>query len=127
MTTVRDVMSTDLVTVAPSDTMLVVAGRMAAAHVGSVLVLEDGVLVAILTERDILRALGTSASADAARVSAVATWMTAMPETIEPDAPAGDALDRMLSGGFRHLPVIDGDAVLGVISIRDLAKALSKE
>jgi CBS domain-containing protein len=52
--------------------------------------------------------------------------MTAEPETIHPDAPAGDALDRMLSGGFRHLPVINGDTLVGVVSMRDLARALSK-
>jgi CBS domain-containing protein len=126
MTSVREVMSAELVTVAPSDNMVTAAGRMATTHVGSILVLEHGSLVGILTERDILRALGTSSSADAARVSAVSTWMTQEPETIDADAPAGDALDRMLGGGFRHLPVTDGGAVVGVVSIRDLARTLSK-
>jgi CBS domain-containing protein len=56
MTTVREVMSTDLVTVEPS-TMLIEAVRaMSKARVGSVLVLEDGALVGIFTERDVLRA-----------------------------------------------------------------------
>jgi len=126
MTTVREVMSTELVTVDPATTMVGAAGQMATAHVGSVFVLEGEALVGILTERDILRSLASSSSADAARVSPVSAWMTAEPETIHPDAPAGDALDRMLSGGFRHLPVINGDTLVGVVSMRDLARALSK-
>ena len=63
--------------------------------------------------------------ADAARVSSVSTWMTADPEAIHPDAPAAEALDRMLFGGFRHLPVVDGSEVVGVVSMRDLARRLS--
>lgn len=126
MTTVREVMSTEPITVEPTTTMVGAAHAMAAAHVGSALVLDGGALVGILTERDILRSLGSSSSADAARVSPVSAWMSADPETIHPDAPAGDALERMLSAGFRHLPVMNGDMLVGIVSMRDLARALSK-
>jgi len=126
MTTVREVMSTELVTVDPATTMVGAAGQMASAHVGSVLVIESDTLAGILTERDILRSLASSASADAARVSPVSAWMSTAPESIHPDAPAGEALDRMLSGSFRHLPVMNGDTLVGVVSMRDLARALSK-
>jgi CBS domain-containing protein len=126
MTTVREVMSTDPITVEPTTTMVSAAHAMAAVHVGSALVLEAGTLVGILTERDIMRSIASSSSADAARVSPVSAWMTPEPETIHPDAPAGDALDLMLSRGFRHLPVVNGDTIVGVVSMRDLARALSK-
>jgi CBS domain-containing protein len=126
MTTVREVMSTELVTVQPATTMVGAAHEMASAHVGSALVMQGDALVGILTERDILRSLASSSSADAARVSPVSAWMSAEPETIHPDTLAGDALDRMLSGGYRHLPVMNGDTLVGVASMRDLARALSK-
>jgi CBS domain-containing protein len=51
--------------------------------------------------------------------------MTRNPVTIGPDADVHDALDRMLSGGFRHLPVMDEDRVVGLVSMRDLSKATS--
>jgi len=49
------------------------------------------------------------------------------PVTIGPDATVGEALNQMLFGGFRHLPVMDGDAVVGIVSMRDLAKSMAKE
>jgi CBS domain-containing protein len=53
----------------------------------------------------------------------VSNWMTRNPVTIDSDSAVQDALDRMLSGGFRHLPVMDGDRVVGLVSMRDLSKA----
>jgi len=125
MTTVREIMSTELVTIDPSATLLKAASVMSAGHVGSILVLEAGSLVGIFTERDMLRALAGSAKADEARVSAVSTWMTRDPVTVAPDEPVGEALDRMLFGGFRHLPVTESGAVTGMVSMRDLAKNIA--
>jgi predicted transcriptional regulator len=71
LTTVREIMSTELVTVDPTAHLTETARIMFAGRAGSVLVLEGGSLVGIFTERDILRALGDSSSADLARVSAV--------------------------------------------------------
>jgi CBS domain-containing protein len=53
--------------------------------------------------------------------------MSADPVTIAPDATAADALNQMLFGGFRHLPVVDGDDVVGVVSMRDLAKIIGTQ
>ena len=50
--------------------------------------------------------------------------MTPDPECIEPGATVGAALDRMLAGGFRHLPVVEGGRVIGMVSMRDLAQAV---
>ncbi len=126
MTTVREVMSTGLVEVEPSASVTEAAAVMSTGRAGSVLVVDAGTLVGIFTERDIMRAMAEHSSADAARVSFVAQWMTRDPATIEPGASVGEALDRMLEGGFRHLPVMEGGRVVGVVSMRDLAQALSK-
>ncbi|MGE5225472.1 MAG: cyclic nucleotide-binding/CBS domain-containing protein [Planctomycetaceae bacterium] len=124
--TIRDVMEIELVTVAPTTMMIEAAGAMSSARVGSVLVLDEGRLVGILTERDILGAFERS-RADPARVSPVSACMTPDPQTIAADATVGQALDQMLSGGFRHLPVLDGEALVGVVSMRDLARSISKD
>lgn len=118
---------TDLITVEPSVTLMAAAREMARAGAGSVLVLEEGSLVGIFTERDMLRALAGSPKADVARVSSVSKWMTREPQTIEPDTTVGEALDRMLFEGFRHLPVVESDAVVGMVSMRDLAGSIAKE
>ena len=127
MTTVREIMSTELVTVGPSVNLMEAAHAMSVGRVGSVLVLEGAALVGIFTERDILRALAAYPKADSARTSSVSKGMTRDPETIRPDASVGEALDLMLSRGFRHLPVTEGDVVVGVVSMRDLAKSIAKE
>lgn len=126
-TTVRQIMTTELVTVDPAITLIEAARAMSAGHAGSVLVVQDGSLVGSLTERDMLQAMAQSSKADAARVSSVSKWMTRDLLTVAPDTPVGEALDQMLSGGFRHLPVMEADAVVGVVSMRDLARSISKE
>ncbi len=125
MTVVREVMSTDLVTVQPSTMTIEAVAAMSKAGVGSVLVVEDDALLGIFTERDVLRAFDRM-HADPARVSPISKGMTSDPQTIAPDATVGEAMDRMLDGGFRHLPVIDGDTLVGIVSMRDLARSISK-
>ena len=125
MTAVREVMSTDLITVAPSAMISQAVAAMSKAGVGSVLVLEDGALVGILTERDVLRAFDQM-HADPARVSPISRGMTRDPQTIDQDATVGAAMDRMLDGGFRHLPVMEGGTLVGIVSMRDLARSISK-
>jgi CBS domain-containing protein len=127
MTVVREIMSAELVTVAPTVNLIEAAHAMSVGHVGSVLVLDGGSLIGIFTERDILRALAAHPTADSARTSPVSKGMTRDPVTIGPDASVGEALDLMLSRGFRHLPVVQDDEVLGVVSMRDLAESLAKD
>ncbi|HVH63268.1 MAG TPA: CBS domain-containing protein [Candidatus Dormibacteraeota bacterium] len=118
MATLRELMSTSLHTVSPSDTVGEAVALMAQHRIGSVLVMEGERLVGIFTERDTVRAL--SQSHDAARHE-VAHWMTSDPHTVRPDADSEDALQIMLDRGFRHLPVVEHDRVIGVVSMRDLA------
>jgi CBS domain-containing protein len=74
-------------------------------------------LAGILTERDIMRA--AAAGADFA-TSVVADWMTPDPQSASPQTSVADAAQIMLLNGFRHLPVMEGRTVCGVVSLRDL-------
>ena len=125
MTAVRELMSTDLVSVEPTTMMHQAVGAMSKAGVGSILVLEGGALVGIFTERDVLRAFGQM-HADPARVSPISKGMTHDPQTIDANASVGEAMDTMLDGGYRHLPVMDGEVLVGIVSMRDLVRGLSK-
>ena len=120
MADVRAHMSRDLLTVEPAVTVLDVARRMVERNVGAVLVLEAGGLVGIMTERDVLRAVARGLRDDAT----VADCMTRDPETIAPDDPLSLAATMMIHGGFRHLPVVEGGGVVGILSIRDLVQVL---
>jgi CBS domain-containing protein len=118
MSTVGEVMNRDLITVDPATTVAEAATVMGGKHVGSALVMDDGRLSGIFTERDIVRALGEHFDAAGHPVS---HWMTANPRTIGPDDSTDQALEMMLSGGFRHLPVVEGGEVVGMLSLRDVA------
>ena len=120
MTTVGDIMTASLFSIDPTTTVAEAATVMGERRIGSALVMEDDRLLGIFTERDIVRALGEHF--EAAR-HAVSEWMTADPVTVPPSTPAEEALGTMLTRGFRHLPVADGDRILGIVSMRDLTAA----
>jgi CBS domain-containing protein len=124
MTTVGEVMSTQLITVDPSATVAEAATVMGERHVGSALVMESGKLSGIFTERDIVRALSQHFDAPGHQIE---HWMTREPTTIGTSASVEDALDLMLSKGFRHLPVEEGGTVVGIVSIRDLSEAMADQ
>jgi len=111
-------MQTHLHVVEPSDTVGEAVAVMAQNRVGSVLVMQGDQLLGIFTERDTVRAL--SQAHDAARHE-IQSWMTHDPKTVAPDVDTDDALHTMLDSGFRHLPVVDGGKVIGMVSMRDLA------
>ena len=125
MPSVREVMSKDLVTVDRSATVEEASTVMWARHVGSALVMRGEELEGIFTERDIMKAL--SKNADRGRTMTVREFMTQEPQTIEADATVGEALDVMLTKGFRHLPVKDGGALAGIVSMTDLVQATAKQ
>jgi CBS domain-containing protein len=118
MPTAREEMSRDLLTVDAGLALAEVAERMVARTVGAVLVMDGERLAGILTERDVLRAVARGIRDDAV----VRDWMTTDPETIEPDDSTEHAATLMMHGGFRHLPVMEGDRVVGMLSIRDLMR-----
>jgi CBS domain-containing protein len=126
MVSVADVMSSDLIVVAPSASVIEAARTMSHGGAGSALVMDGDRVTGIFTERDILRALAQE-NADVGRTSRVDTWMSHDPVTVEPDATVGEALDIMLAKGFRHLVVVaEGGAAMGVVSMRDLASRISR-
>jgi CBS domain-containing protein len=120
MPALREIMSTKVVTAGPETTIADAAARMVAGGTGSAVVLQGSFLVGILTERDVLRA---AASGDDLRVEMVSEWMTPEPQSASPDATSEEAAQLMLLGGFRHLPVVDGREVCGVVSLRELFAA----
>jgi CBS domain-containing protein len=116
---VREVMTQVVLTAEPGITIAEVASLMAQRRVGSALVLEHEQMIGIFTERDIVKALSQDASAIH---QAIVHWMTRSPQTISSDATVEEALRRMLDGGFRHLPVMDDDRLVGMLSMRDLSR-----
>ncbi|HYK28759.1 MAG TPA: CBS domain-containing protein [Streptosporangiaceae bacterium] len=120
MATLRELMNTSVVTASPETSVQAAAAAMVASRVGSAVVMEGSFLTGILTERDVLRA---AASGEDLLESHVANWMTANPESAAPDLSPEEAAQIMLLHGFRHLPVVDGREVCGVVSLRDLFAA----
>jgi len=120
--TVRELVNGNVVWVAPDATLRQAALLMMSSEVGSVAIEVDAALEGILTERDILRAVADDADLDQDRVS---TWMTEYPDSFTPDMNVEEAAEWMLATGFRHLPVVDGSDVMGVISIKDVLWAIT--
>ncbi|HEY4584720.1 MAG TPA: CBS domain-containing protein [Acidimicrobiia bacterium] len=121
--TVRELIGGDVIWIAPDATIRSAAVAMKNNGVGSLAVEVDGALEGIFTERDLLDAVAEGADLDRARV---ANWMTAYPDSIDPDMPVPEAADWMLASGYRHIPVVDGPVVLGMISIKDVLWAMSE-
>ena len=118
--TLRDLMTTRVVAVGPDDPVADAAAAMIGRKVGSALIMQGRFLAGILTERDVLRAVASGSDLTRSPVSA---WMTRDPEEASPDTTVEEATQLMLLHGFRHLPVMDGREVRGMVSLRDLAAA----
>jgi CBS domain-containing protein len=116
---VRDAMTPVLLTTPAGTTVAEAASLMAQRRVGSALVVEEEQLLGIFTERDIVKALSQDALAIHQEIS---HWMTRDPQTIAPEASLDEALQRMLSGNFRHLPVMEGERLVGMLSMRDVSR-----
>jgi CBS domain-containing protein len=113
-------MTTRVVVTSPDDPVADAAAAMVRRKVGSALIMQGRFLAGIMTERDVLRA---AASGGDLTTSPVSAWMTKDPESASPDTTVEQAAQLMLLHGFRHLPVVEGREVLGVVSLRDLAAA----
>lgn len=90
-------------------------------EVGSLGVIEDGRLIGIITERDIVRALSQGADPE---VEEVAAWMSDAPDTFSPDVEVEEAATWLLEMGYRHMPVMEDGELLGIVSIRDILWAI---
>ena len=124
MATLRDLMTRDVLAVAPEDTLGETATKMVDRGVGSVVVSDFGRLIGILTERDMLRAMADRSHPSQARVR---EWMTTEPITATGDMTVEEAAQIMLEHNFRHLPVLDGERAAGIVSIRDVVEWMGRE
>src|SRR3954454_17761245 len=120
MATVGEVMSRNLLTVDPTTGLSDAARQMSDRGVGAALVLSGESVSGILTERDVLRAVATGG----VEGTHVAAWMTRDPETVDAAESTGQAAAVMIHGGFRHLPVVEADRPVGIVSIRDLMRVV---
>ena len=110
----------EVMTAGPEDSLAEVASRMQYNEVGALAVFEDGNLVGIVTERDLVRAMAEGVDPS---TTAVVTYMTPDPVTVDEDADVTEAAAYMMRVGARHLPVVDGGRVVGMISARDLLES----
>lgn len=117
---VREAMSTQVLTVGPGHTLREVSRSMMARKVGAVVVVDpDGPGVGILTERDVLMALAAGADPDVEHVS---EHLTLEIVYAAPGWTLEQAAEAMLRGGFRHLVVLDDGEVAGILSVRDIVR-----
>jgi CBS domain-containing protein len=117
--TLGEIMTHDLLAVAPEDTLGEAAQRMADENVGSAVVLDHGRLIGIVTERDLLRAMAGRVHPSEARVR---EWMTGDPVVASETTTTAEAARLMLDHGFRHLPIVNGERTLGIVSLRDVVR-----
>jgi CBS domain-containing protein len=110
-----------VVTVSPDDTVSVAIARMLEENVGSVGVCEGERLVGIFTERDVLRLAGEGPDFREVRVGDV---MTRQLVTLSPDDDILDAAKLMGERKIRHLPVLEGENLLGMVGIREVVRVL---
>lgn len=115
---VRSIIEDQKPVTANADMSVLAAARlMREQRVGALLVIREGRLAGIFTERDALfRVIAEGRSPERTHIAEV---MTANPRTIAPDRPFGHALHLMHEGGFRHVPVVENGRPLGVVSARD--------
>lgn len=121
---VRGLVRRGVVTVLPEATLREVAVVMDVEEVGAVVVVAEARSVGVLSERDLVRAVAAGDDVDDVRAEDV---MAMEVVTVAMDDTVADAANGMLDGAIRHLPVVDGEAVVGVVSIRDVLQAYLTE
>ena len=116
--TIRMIIEQQELLTAPANTTVIEAARlMRQRHVGAVMVVEDGKLVGVFTERDAL--FRVVAEGGDGKTLVLAEVMTRNPRTIDPDKPFAHALQMMYEGSFRHVPVVEDGRPIGMVSARD--------
>src|SRR5439155_25339053 len=117
MATLGEIMTKDVYSTTGETAVVTAAETMVKRRHGSAVVVEAGWLVGIFTERDVLRAAASGKDLSATPVS---EWMTKDPQTATAEMESEEAAQIMAANGFRHLPVMDGKNVLGLVSLRDV-------
>lgn len=119
MQAVRDVMTKDVVTCQARDSLAQAARKMRDEDIGAVIVMQDGKLCGIVTDRDIaIRGVADGKDPNQIKLHDVCSQEVV---TITPDRPVNEAVQMMRDKALRRLPVIDGGKPVGVLSLGDLA------
>jgi CBS domain-containing protein len=115
---------TTIHSISPDETLEVAAQTLRRQKVDLLEVVENGRLIGVFSVRDIVARVGPDYREKLGRP--VREFMTPRPETLPPDAPISFALNMMDVGGYRHVPVVQGGRLLGVVSSRDVIRYLIK-
>lgn len=115
----------EVFTISPDATIGELIAELARHNIGAVVVMDNGNVAGIISERDIVRHL--AGSAEGFRAKPVSTLMTRSPITCKPTDTIDSAMAKMSSGRFRHLPVIEDGRLVGIISIGDVVKRKIEE
>jgi len=128
MGTVRNILQTKgnaVYTVSPETSVFEALEELENNNMGSLVVVENGKLIGIFTERDYARKVILKGRSS--KDTHVRDIMTERPVFVTPDSSIDVCMQLMSSGSFRHLPVLDNDQLVGVISIGDLVKFIIRE
>ena len=109
--------SSGVITAEVTDTLFEAAQSMASNHVGALAVVDEGVLVGVISEADLVIAIAEEVPLE---LTTVDSFMTADAITVTPGDDAGIAARRMVENGIGHLPVIERDSAIGMVSKGDL-------
>lgn len=119
---VRDIMTKDIIMIETSETALEAAKTMSDKGISSLIVVKDGTTVGIVTERDFIKKIcAKDIPISKVKVSEI---MSKILTTATPDTPIEVAVQRMVNHKIRRLPIIDGEKIVGIITVTDLAKHL---
>ncbi|MER2092699.1 MAG: CBS domain-containing protein [Saccharopolyspora rectivirgula] len=114
---VAEVFHPGMLSCAATDSLEAAAAKMNSARVGALAVLDGDQVVGILSERDVVRAVAEQADL---RTTTAVQFCSRQVETAAPDEDTRSVARRMLDAGIRHLPVREGTAITGIVSMRDL-------
>jgi CBS domain-containing protein len=116
----------DVISIAPTATLQAAVHRLAEHRIGALLVLgPDRRLVGIVSERDVVRVLAERGAGVLSEP--LSTVMTRTVVTCTRSDTIGEIMERMTTGKFRHVPVLDQERVIGVVSIGDVVKQRLRE
>lgn len=115
----------EVVTVPPTTRVREVVGLLVSRRIGAVLVMEGEEVAGVVSERDIVR--GLCAEGESLMALAARDIMTSPVVTIAPSDSVADAMELMTGRRVRHLPVVDGRRLVGIVSIGDLVKRRIEE
>jgi CBS domain-containing protein len=121
---VRLAMAVPVVSINPATTLRRAARKLDHEDIGAVVVLGRHGLAGLLSERDIVRALARGADPDVIPVESV---MAEGPVSVDADTPIEEVADLMRDTGVRHLPVVAGHDVVGMVSMRDVLDVVRRE